>query len=110
MGWVVSKVACGRSKPSRRMTSLNVASTATAAGGGPRVEDPRLRNASEVVRRGRAPPGGHVDPDQAAEVIMKLDPALTCHVEARLERATDHVPEPGCSGLVRECAEAIEPL
>src|SRR3546814_7168211 len=51
-----------------------------------RIEDHLLRHPIKVVGRRRAPPLRHVDADQAAEMILKWQLALTGHVEARLER------------------------
>ena len=89
-----------RGEPAREIRTADV---------GQGIENHRLGHPVEVVRRGGAPPCRHIDPDQAAEMIVKRDTALTHHVETGFERPANDEAKPGGTGVVAKRAEAIEP-
>src|SRR3546814_404846 len=62
----------------------------------------------KVVGRRRAPPLRHVDADQAAEMILKWQLALTGHVEARLERPGNDIAKPGRAAIIGQRPKQIE--
>src|SRR3546814_8985046 len=73
-----------------------------------RIEDHLLRHPIKVVGRRRAPPLRHVDADQAAEMILKWQLALTGHVEARLERPGNDIAKPGRAAIIGQRPKQIE--
>jgi hypothetical protein len=50
----------------------------------------------------------HVDADRAAQMILERDLTFACHVEARLERASDDEAEPCCATFISECPKHLE--
>ena len=90
-----------RGEPARQVRTTNRSQ---------RVEDHRLRHPVEVVRRGRAPPSGHVDADERGQMIVEVDPALAGHVETCFQGAADDVTEPSGTGFIGKRPEPVEPL